>query len=75
MKVKFDYNQIGKEVFRSPEMESQLREIAMEAASSLGDGYAYDTKLMATRYVASVYTATDKAYRDNMKNNTLARLV
>lgn len=73
--IKLDYAAIGREVFKSPALEAQLDEIARQAAASLGEGYSHDTKLMPNRVIASVFTETEEAYRDNLENNTLARLV
>lgn len=75
LEIKLDYATIGREIFKSEAMESQLREIASQAALSLGDGYSFDTRQMPTRVIASVYTETEEAYRDNLENNTLARLL
>ena len=46
---------------------------AQEIASACGDGYASDTYDVGGRIVASVYTDTIEAIRDNLENNTILR--
>lgn len=46
---------------------------AQEIASACGDGYASDTYDVGGRIVASVYTDTFEAIRDNLENNTILR--
>lgn len=47
--------------------------MAERIASSCGDGYASDMYDAGSRVVASVYTATGEAMRDNLENNTILR--
>lgn len=47
--------------------------MAQRAADACGDGYAADTHDAGTRVIASVYTETPEAYRDNLENNTILR--
>lgn len=51
----------------------QCAELAAGIAASCGDGYDSDTYDAGTRMVASAYTATEDAYKDNLANNTLVR--
>lgn len=73
-KVKIALNSAGvRELLKSPELEGVLQEHAQRIAASCGDGYASDSKQMPGRVIASVYTDTDAAIRDNLKNNTILR--
>lgn len=60
-------------LLKSPEMEALLKEHADGIAARAGKGYAADTRQMGTRAIASAYTETLDAMRDNLKNNTLLR--
>lgn len=46
-------------------------ELAQGIADSCGEGYAADVFVAGTRTIASAYTATEEAYKDNLDNNTL----
>ena len=60
-------------LLKSPELEALLRERAGEIAGRCGAGYETDTAHMGTRVIASVYTGTEDAARDNAENNTILR--
>ena len=73
-KVVLELNQSGvRELLKSPEMAALLQEQADAIAGRCGDGYGTDTMLMETRVIASVFTDTKEAYRDNLDNNTILR--
>ena len=61
------------EMLRSPEMQAILGEKAAEIAGRCGDGYESDVHMTPGRAIASVFTATPKAVKDNAKNNTILR--
>lgn len=63
------FNQIRK----CPEMQSLIMSKAQEIASRCGSGYASDVKQMGTRVIASVYTETREAERDNLDNDTILK--
>lgn len=72
--MKVELNRSGvKELLNSPELEKGLEEIASGIKFKCGKGYAYDTKRMGTRVIASVYTSTDEAKKDNEQNNTILK--
>lgn len=48
-------------------------EYAQNIASACGTGYESDVYNAGGRTVASVYTATEEAMRDNLENNTILR--
>lgn len=73
-KLETSYSGVG-EVFRSPETAQALKEIAESIASACGDGYASDVVILDRRAVASVYTDTKEAIKDNSDNNTLVRFL
>lgn len=60
-------------LLHSAELERGLSELASGIAERCGDGYASDTKQMPSRVIASAYTDSARARRDNQKNNTILR--
>ena len=44
-------------------------------AARAGDGYATDVYQAGSRVIASVYTETEEAMKDNLENNTLLKAV
>lgn len=73
-KVKIELNSAGiMEMLKSQEMQDLLEEHAAQIAGRCGEGYEHDVHLTAGRAVASAYTATPAAVRDNLDNNTLLR--
>lgn len=48
-------------------------QMAVNIATSCGEGYAADTYDAGSRVVASVYTDSGAAARDNLENNTILR--
>ncbi len=73
-KVKIELNSAGiRELLRSEEMQKLLEEQAEAVAGRCGAGYEHDTYLTGGRAVASAFTATPEAKRDNLENNTLLR--
>ena len=72
--VKIVLNSAGiRELLCSPEMGSIVGGLASGIAARCGEGYASDTKAMPGRVIASAYTDSASARRDNLKNNTLLR--
>lgn len=59
----------------SKSVENAVKSIADDAAQRLGDGYASDTKAMSGRVVASVYTETVEAMRENYRSNSILKQV
>ena len=73
-KVKIELNSAGiRELLRSSEMGAIVGDLAAGISARCGEGYASDTKLMPGRVIASAYTDSAEARRDNLKNNTLLR--
>lgn len=73
-KHKFELNRAGvRQLLKSSEMAQVVGEYAETVASRCGVGYATDEKQMPTRVVASVYTESDEAIKDNSDNNTLLK--
>lgn len=62
-----------REFLLAPETAAVLAEQASAIAQRCGDGYETDAHNTAGRAVASVYTASDAAKRDNLDNNTILR--
>ena len=72
--IKLNYQQIGA-MLRGPEMERFLSETGEERARSAGSGYNYRTHDTGQRQVVNVYAETEEARRDNLKNNTLLKVL
>ena len=73
-KVRIELNRDGvRALLKCGEMEAGLRGLAEDIRDRCGEGYAADTKQMETRVIASVYTDTEAARRDNSENNTILR--
>lgn len=73
-KVVLSYSGIG-EILRSEGMAACVNGEAGRIAAALGDGYATDTYHAGTRVIASVYTLTKDAAKDNSENNSLLKAV
>lgn len=72
--VRIELNSEGiREMLLSSEMQAILSEHAAVIAERCGEGYASDTYLTGGRAVASAFTETEEAMRDNLENNTLLR--
>lgn len=74
VKVKLSYSGIGS-ILRSQEMAECVKAEADRRAAGLGDGYQTDSKSMGTRQIASIFTATAEAAKDNLRNNSLLKAV
>ncbi|MET7074204.1 hypothetical protein ABZS16_04260 [Trueperella pyogenes] len=71
-RVVLNHAQVGA-FLHSGEVEVMVRRHAAQIAARAGAGYAADTWQGRTRVVASAFTETPKAMRDNAKRNTLLR--
>ena len=75
-KVKIELNDAGFiELLKSQEITDAVKEVADQVAARAGDGYATDVYQAGTRVIASVYTETEEAMKDNLENNTLLKAV
>lgn len=75
-KFRIELNAEGvRELLRSSEMMAVCREHAERIAERAGTGYEVTTYTGENRVNASVHAATEEAYRDNLKNNTLLKAV
>lgn len=73
---KITLNRSGvRELLRSDEMQGVVTEYASRIRSQAGEGYAQDEHRGRNRVNASVWPKTKKAYKDNLKNNTLLKAV
>lgn len=64
-----------RELLRSAEMAAVCKCHADRIAARAGSGYEVTTYTGKNRVNASVHAATEEAYRDNLKNNTLLKAV
>lgn len=73
-KVEIELNTKGIEaLLKGSETGQMIGELAARVAANAGNGYASDTKQMGSRVIASAYTETEEAMKDQMENNTLLR--
>lgn len=73
-KVYVELNRNGvRELLQSPEMMAVCSEYASAIASRAGVGYETSKHVGKNRVNVSVYTATNEARKDNLKNNTLLK--
>ena len=75
-KVKIELNRAGiGALLKSEEVRNCVKGIADQKAAQCGTGYASDSYVAGTRVIASVYTETAEAAKDNLENNTLLKAV
>lgn len=73
-KTRIELNSKGiRELLRSDEIAAAVGEQAALVAGRCGEGYAHDVKMMPSRVIASAYTDTVEAAKDNSDNNTLLK--
>lgn len=64
-----------RDLLRSSEVGEAVAEKARGLAAGLPPGYSVNTYVGRNRVNAEIRADTDEAWRDNLKNNTLERLV
>ncbi len=75
-KFKFVLNRAAvRELMKSEEMQTILKDKADNALNSLGEGYKSDIHVGKNRANAMVYADTYKAKKDNLKNNSILKAV
>lgn len=72
IEIKVNYKEVGK-LLKSNEVTELCEDIAEEMVGDLGPGYEYDKHRMPTRYVFAVGTATDAAYKKELKENRILK--
>lgn len=73
-KVQIKLNSAGvRQLLRSEEMKAICSQLASDARSRCGAGYASDTYTSKTRVNAMLWADTPAARRDNMKNDTILK--
>ncbi len=63
------------ELLKSEEMQAHLTKMASGIQNRCGEGYAFDMKQGKKRAYVNIYPVTQKAKKDNKKNNTLLKAV
>ena len=72
--VQIELNAAGvRELLQSPEMEAVCLQYAQAIAGRAGDGYTVDSRVGRNRVNARVTASSEKARKDNLKNNTLLK--
>lgn len=75
-KVEIELNSTGvRELLQSSEMQALCIGHAVAIAGRAGEGYEVTAYSGKTRVNASVRAITEKARKDNLKNNTLLKAV
>lgn len=75
-KTRFELSYKGmRELLKSQQMVSVCANRANDIANRAGAGYRVTTNIGSSRAHASVITATKKAMKDNLENNTLLKAV
>ena len=75
-KTKFKLNQSGiGQLLKSSQMQGVLTDKATAIRNRCGDGYVQDIFVGKTRANAMVSAKSYKAKRDNLKNNTILKVV
>ena len=72
--IKINYEGIG-QLLRGDEVRGVITEIASRAASEAGAGYAHREHDSGQRIIANVYANTEEAWKDNLQNNTLLKVL
>lgn len=57
------------------EMQGIVAEYAAQKAAEAGEGYEYSVSVAPTRCLANIYPATKEAWKDNLDNNTLEKII
>ena len=63
------------DILRSEEMKTVLEDMAGEIAAGLPEGYITQTTTGTSRVNVKIKTDTVEAIRDNLKNNTLLKVI
>lgn len=75
-KNKFKLNRAGvRELMKSSEMQTVIREKASGIKSRCGNGYSQDVYIGKNRANAMVWAETSEALSDNAENNTILKAV
>lgn len=74
VKIKLDRKGVGA-LLKSEEVMTVLKEEADSRAATAGEGYGVNTYVGKNRCNAEIKAETHKARQDNLKNNTLLRLI
>lgn len=74
-KVWIEPRDFSANVLKSPELTEVLKEQAQSMAQAAGEGYTAEIRERKTRNYAIVKAETIQAQRDNMKHNTLLKVV
>ena len=73
-RVELDYNGIG-QLMRSEGMADAVSRKADEITARAGSDYAYRLHNTGQRQAANIYPASLEAWKDNLENNTLLKVL
>ncbi len=74
VKIELNYAGVG-ELLKSKEVEMFIKEEADRRAAGLGEGYATDVFQAGTRVIASIFTETAEAAKNEMETNAMLKAV
>ena len=74
--IKFELNSAGvAELLKSNEMQEILKGHGEAKAARAGAGYDADVHVGKRRAYCNIHPASKEAYQDNLKNNTLEKVI
>ena len=73
-KVKLSYTGIG-QLLRGEEMKNLMTQFGSDRAHRAGDGYNFRVHNTGQRQVVNIFPETYEAYKDNLQNNTLLKIL
>lgn len=73
-KVKLSYTGIG-QLLRGEEMKALMEQFGSDRAHRAGEGYNFRVHNTGQRQAANIYPETREAVKDNLKNNTLLKVL
>lgn len=72
----FKWNIDGfEEIRRSPEIQGEVMSLADDIARSAGAGYVSSGQQRKSRFGAIVYAESNRAYGDQLRHNTLQKVL
>lgn len=62
-------------ILKGEEMQALISDLASQKVTEAGEGYDFSVKVGQKRCYANIYPATKEAWKDNMDNNTLEKIM
>lgn len=75
-KLHIELNEAGvRELLQCPEIQAECMAHGQRMAGKAGNGYSADARIGRNRVVIRVKAETDNAIKDNLRNNTLLKVM